>query len=294
MEQNLTDDEFSHWFSTYGLITSQRILGHYQINLPQKELIPAVKNQNSFYHVLIQVPLKNVLNGIILQQGNDYHIYAQKLYIDYLLSGESGKPPEAPGSSTREALEAERQELVTLGEHFNETQLAHDGLISSTQSGFIKLTKELKGYFDNGINLIHKILSLYGMEVSKSLVKDAVTHAIIYCGINTTAETSSRLKFIDTMNEILKVDLTDNLKQETVNQLGPIFDVLLTTKETIDEYLAQVDEITRAARSYRHQFYDKVLKVIELIKMLPEYRINPEQDAVNRESLQFDKSIGES
>ena len=80
MAENLTDNEFSKWFSTYGLITSQRILGHYKIKLTVEELIPAIKTANSFYHILVKIPLKNVLNGIILQQANDYHVYVQKLF----------------------------------------------------------------------------------------------------------------------------------------------------------------------------------------------------------------------
>src|SRR5580704_2455101 len=100
MKEKQTADELSQWYSTYGVITAERILSTYQIALSQSDLLVAVKSPFSFYHQLLQVPLKNVLNGIVLQQANDYHVYAQKLFIDYLLSGESGKPPEAQGAQT--------------------------------------------------------------------------------------------------------------------------------------------------------------------------------------------------
>ena len=120
---------FSQWFSTYGVITAERILGTYHIILAQTDLLAGIKNPHSFYHQMVQIPLKNVLNGIILQQANDYHIYVQKLFIDYLLSGESAKSEESQGAHTRESLESERKQLVSLGEEFNKKQLAHDSLI---------------------------------------------------------------------------------------------------------------------------------------------------------------------
>lgn len=293
MSEKLTEDEFSQWFSTYGVITSQRILGHYQINLPQKELLPAIKNANSFYHKLIQVPLKNVLNGIILQQANDYHIYTQKLFIDYLLSGESGKPPEAQGAFTRESLEDERKSLVTLGEQFNQTQLDHESLISITQKELIKLSKDLKECFDSTVNLIHKIVTLNGLDVSKVLVKDSLVHALIYGGIE-EVQGNRKSGFIEKINEQLKLTLNKELQAQLEQQLPNIFEIVLNTTELINIHLEKVTEITGAARSYRTQFYNSVLRVIDLMKMLPDYKINPEQDAVNRESLYFDKSIGEA
>src|SRR5690606_37160436 len=102
-----------------GVITAERMLNRYQIRLQSTELLIAIKSPVSFYHRLLQVPLRNVLNGIIMQQAYDYHVYAQKLFIDYLLSGESGKDEEAQGALTRDAIENERKQLVILGGEFN-------------------------------------------------------------------------------------------------------------------------------------------------------------------------------
>ena len=52
-------------------------------------------------------------------------------------------------------------------------------------------------------------------------------------------------------------------------------------------------EISVQARSYRSQFFDTIIRVTELMKLLPEYKIDPVQDAINRETLYFDKTIGE-
>ncbi|HAU1956168.1 TPA: hypothetical protein F8S46_15140, partial [Legionella pneumophila] len=104
MDEIKKDDELSQWLSTYGTITAERILGRYNISLPQDEILEAINIPSSFYRHLLQIPLKNVLNGIVIQQASDYHVYAQKLLIDYLLSGESSKEPDSQGAGTRESL----------------------------------------------------------------------------------------------------------------------------------------------------------------------------------------------
>lgn len=293
MDENLNSDDFKQWFSTYGLITSQRILGHYQIVLPAHALIPAIKNQQSFYHLLVQVPLKNVLNGIILQQANDYHVYAQKIFIDYLLSGESAKPPEAQGASTRERLEEERQALIELGDEFNKKQLEHEALISLTQNSFIKLTRELKEHMDSAVSLTYSIVHQEGLDVSKNLVKEALIHGLIYCGINSSQNEVEQLKFIETIASVAKINPSAELKAQMIVQLADMFDMMLNTQQQINVFLDTVLDMNAAARLYRKQFYDSVLRVVELINMLPEYRMNQEQDIINKETLYFDKSIGE-
>jgi hypothetical protein len=294
MDETLVEDEFSHWFSTYGVITSQRIIGHYQITLPQKELLAAIKTPASFYHKLIQVPLKNVLNGIILQQANDYHIYAQKLFIDYLLSGDSSLPPEAQGASTREHLEEERKQLVSLGEQFTQKELEHENLISLTQAGLIKLTQEFKSAFDTSVKAIDKIMTLSGINAPNKAINDGIVNALIFCGINAVNDTNSKLLFLDSMTKMMQITMTSELKEQLMQQLSPIFDVIVAVNEKIGEFLISVKTISEDARAYRTQFYNTILRVVELIKLLPEYRINPEQDLANREALYFDKEIGES
>lgn len=291
MDDILHEDDFNHWFSTYGIITSQRILGHYKIDLPQKELLPAIKNPTSFYHKLIQVPLKNVLNGIILQQANDYHIYVQKLYIDYLLSGESGKPPEAQGAGTREALEEERKALVTLGEQFNQVQLDYEAIISSSQKVLIKITKGLTTFFETGVKSIVKILASQNVLVKNSQVKDSVVHALIFYGVH---EDFKPNEFINKMNELLQISLNPAVESRLERALIDLFRVVTETNSEINFYIVKVADFTKEARFYRTQFYDYVLRVMELIKLLPDYRMDPEQDIINRESLYFDKTIGEA
>ncbi len=218
-KQEQTD--WSAWFSTYGVLTAERILARFNIHLSQGDLITAAHDPHSVYYQLLRVPLKNVFNGIILQQAQDYQIYAQKLFIDYLLSGEDTKEPEQPGASVREDLEAQRIALVEKGEQFQTLETSHQILIAESQATLMTLSMDL--------NALHKAVADHSDAI--------ITPLIIYVE-----------------------------RAETIN---------------ID------------LRSYRREFYDAIIRVTGLLELLPDYRINPEKQSQNRESLAFDALIGE-
>ncbi|MCW8400413.1 hypothetical protein OQJ26_16665 [Legionella sp. PATHC038] len=284
------DNELNQWFSTYGAITAERILGRYNVNLAQTDLVAAIKSPFSFYHRLIQVPLKSVLNGIVLQQANDYHVYVQKLFIDYLLSGENSKGEEAQGAATREIIENERQQLVALGDAFQKVQGDQDYLIANSQRILIQMTQQFNAELEKALSSLNKLLKATGLTVKKSQIRHAINHALIYCNA-TEIQTNGSL-FIEKMNEVLKVSLTEDLKGKMLTALSEILQMNIDFDEQIMDYVQQTDEINRSANSYRNQFFDTIIRVIDLMKSLPEYKIDPEQDAINREPLYFDKSIG--
>jgi bacterioferritin (cytochrome b1) len=289
MDAKLIDNEINKWFSTYGVITAERILGKYHIILPSKDLVNALKPPHSFFHRLLKIPLRNVLNGIIFEQANDYHIYAQKLFIDYLLSGETSKGEDAQGAFTRELLEEERKALTNLGEDFNKVQTHHDSIIASCQSNLIKITTEWNTTLESTLQSLNRTLKRYNSENKKSLIRDAVNHALIHTG-----EKNDYSLFVDIMNEVLKVNLTKDLKSELTQNISPILEVVSHFDEKTDYLRTQVAETTIEARAYRTQFYETILKVVELIKLLPDYKVNPTQDDINRATLNFDKSIGDT
>ncbi|HHF7365506.1 TPA: hypothetical protein ACPSKY_000602 [Legionella bozemanae] len=284
------DSELSHWFSTYGIITAERILGRYNVKLAQAELVVAIKSPFSFYHRMLRVPLRNVLNGIILQQANDYHVYVQKLFIDYLLSGENSKGEEAQGASTREVIEKERQQLVALGDEFNNVQGEHDYLIANSQAALIKIAQMFNAELDKAISSLRKVLKSPDSSEKKSKIREAINHALIYC--NVAEVQNNKYLFIDKMNEVLNVSLSEDLKEKIVNILSEIIQMDMDFDEQISDFVAQTEELSRSANSYRNQFYETILRVVDLLKSLPEYKIDSEQDAINREPLYFDKNIG--
>ena len=144
MTEELSDIDLSTWFPTYGMLTSQRILERFGIHLSNEELSSATKDPESLYFQLLRIPLKNLFNGIILQQADDYQVYAQKLFIDYLLSGEAGKDPTSQGANTREDLEFMRTEVMRIGEDFSHQELAHEALIYESQASLIKVSTDKK------------------------------------------------------------------------------------------------------------------------------------------------------
>lgn len=141
MHEKQEQTDWSTWFSTYGLLTAERILERFNIHLPHDELIRAVKDPNGVYFLLLRVPLKNVFNGIILQQAHDYQIYAQKLFVDYLLSGEDIQEPGSMGDETRDDLEQQRMNLIEMGEAFYKQEEAHQVLIAESQASLISLSQ---------------------------------------------------------------------------------------------------------------------------------------------------------
>lgn len=221
MNEKQEQTDWSAWFSTYGVLTAERILARFNIHLPPGELVKSAHDQTSVYYQLLRVPLKNVFNGIILQQARDYQIYAQKLFIDYLLSGEDTKDKEQPGAIIREDLEQQRTTLMEMGERFQALENNHQILIAESQATLIELSTDLS-----------------------SLLKTA-TH-----DPNTIA---SKLATFVERSETINIDL----------------------------------------RNYRREFYDAILKVTELLALLPDYRTDLGKQAENREALVFDALIGE-
>jgi|GEM_PF-1639613 len=292
MDIENTDLDLSKWFSTYGFITAERLLGRYNIVLPQKQLLTALKIPTSLYHRILQVPLKNILNGIVFQQAHDYHVYAQKLFIDYLLSGESAKEPGSQGSMTRENLEEERVTLVSLGESYEQSKFEHDSLIASTQKVMIHLTSNLNQAIEKAIKSFNTDLSKAGITVKKSQIRAAISHAFIQANLDQFQNSALEMSFLDKMNEVLKAPVSAELKKTLMGYLEEMIAISIEIDTNITLFLEQTQEISVIARSFRTQFYDTILRVNTLISLLPEYRIDPIQDAINRESLHFDNSIG--
>lgn len=132
----------AEWLSTYGVLTAERILERFNIRLSHDELIKTLKNQDSHYHHLLTMPLKNIFNGILVNQVHDYQVYAQKLLIDYKLSKTepvvSEESEQKKGTHSEEALQTKQIELMQLGEMFTAKKQEHRQLISDSQAWLIQ------------------------------------------------------------------------------------------------------------------------------------------------------------
>ncbi|MCH9756209.1 MAG: hypothetical protein K0U37_03315 [Gammaproteobacteria bacterium] len=130
------------WLSTYGILTAERILERFNIQISHDELIETLKDPNSQYYHLLSMPLKNIFNGILINQVYDYQVYAQKLFIDYRLSlaePVADEDGEVAASTNAEAeLDLKQADLISLGEAFEERKQDHRQLISDSQAWLIQ------------------------------------------------------------------------------------------------------------------------------------------------------------
>lgn len=142
------DEALAHWFSSYGLMTVERTLSLIGFHLNQADMLKAVQDETSVYHALLQVPVKNILNGIIFNQAKDYREFAQKMFVGFLLSGAGNAPgpegPEIQPGSTKDLLEQERLHLIELGEQYDLDEFEHHKLVAESQRKLISIAKELK------------------------------------------------------------------------------------------------------------------------------------------------------
>lgn len=283
-----SEKELSHWFSTYGLITAQRILSKYRIDLPQDLLLLAIKNSTGFYHQILQIPLKNVLNGIVIQQAYDYHVYAQKLFIDYLLSATSENEENAQGASTKEALEEERVALVALGQDFHKLELEQDAFIASSQTLLIKLSSQWNEVLEQVIKSTNSTLKSMGVDSKPSEIRKALHYALA----KSSLLASNRDDFIISMNEVLNTEQLISAKEKIITSLEEMIIITTDFNHQYNQCIETVEELSVRARGFRSQFYETIVRVLSLIKLLPDYTIDPVQDSINRETLHFDKTIG--
>lgn len=152
MENSLIENELVKYSSTYAVLTSDRILARFGLHLSSDELAEVMKNKDSVYYQILLVPFKNVINGIVFQQAYDYQIYAQKLFVDYLVSGSGNESSETPGESVREDLEENRNKLIQLGEQFDKDSFAHKTLINKSQGELVKLVRSITPFQDTQQN----------------------------------------------------------------------------------------------------------------------------------------------
>ena len=294
MNKQTTEPDVSTWFSTYGFLTAERLLERFKVHLHHDELVTAVKNPLSVYYLLLRVPLKNIFNGIILQQACDYQIYAQKLFIDYSLSEDSVQPEESPGAGTRERLEEMREQLVALNEAFQNEELVHQKLIARSQAQLIEVSKELQASLHTVSKTMDKTLRINGIVKEDPMIQQAVRAAMVHYNKMDERMLSSSSPFWDKLSEVLDSPLDETLRRQLESALTPFQDPREEIENILATYLQQTSDVAIALRGFRSQFYELILQVTELVKLLPDYRPNPIKEAENRIPLEFDAQIGET
>lgn len=294
MKEETTGQDWSKWFSTYGLLTAKRVLDGFQIHLNQEELTAAIKNSRSIYYQLLRIPLKNIFNGIIFQQARDYQIYAQKLFVDYLLSGENDKPAESPGAETRTDLENERTDFVNLGVEFDSSERDHLVLIAESQAHLIELAQELEGSLKKASVEAKQILQSHQLSQKEEAIKSAIRNALIDCeliGDDILGEDSS---FWLSFEKRLAIEPSQELRIALREPLALFTQHRVKISQSLSEFLERADDMGIRLREYRSQFYQVILRTTERMQLLADYHPDAERTAENLSALDFDPKIGES
>lgn len=283
-----TTNELSGWFSTYGLITAQRIYDRYGIHLSQDDLIHTLKTPGTFYHRLLIVPLGNVFNGIVLEQATDYQKYAQKQFIDYLLSDENAKSPDSPGANIREDLEAMRLELMERNNAFHRLEIEHEKLIAASQTRIIEYTRKCHEKITQLAQDMKRKLSLHASEAK---VFKALQTGLVYSAAGATPEETGHS--LARMEAVLEEPLLSSTRETLLQDINQLQTFFAESADVLEPFHADVKAMEKRLRSTRSDFHAFILRANELFILLPEYRPDPGQVQANREALHFDTNIGE-
>ena len=70
---------------TYNILMAQNILNTFNLSLSKEQIFEALTTTKSIYYWLINMPMQNNLNAIILSQITSYKIFCQKRLIDFFI-----------------------------------------------------------------------------------------------------------------------------------------------------------------------------------------------------------------
>ncbi|MCX7117105.1 MAG: hypothetical protein NTW94_04215 [Legionellales bacterium] len=292
MTDDITELDLSKWYSTYGVLTAESVLDRFEVELNQEELLTATHSSRSAYYQLLKIPMRNIFNGIILQQAHDYQVYAQKQFIDYLLSGEAGKDDSMPGAPTRQDLEDARLALIDIGENFNNQEIAHQTLIADSQAELIDLAFVLEKSMSIAIKKINRILQNAQLNYDASRIEESIRVLLIQFDGITEDSLAMSSSYWNIMSQMLQIKLNHSVREPLADALMMIADPRRYLDHTLAQYLDQTRDMGIYLRGYRSQFYNLVLRATELINLLPDYMVDKVKEEENRSSLYFDAQIG--
>lgn len=286
----IPEQDLAVWSSTYGRITAERILEKYKVHLSSEALTNAISKPKSPYHQLLKLPLKNVFNGIILQQARTYQVYAEKLFIDYLLSGETAKTEEAFGGQTREDLETERQNLLNLTNTFQEHKLAHNVLIAESQQRLMRQAEDWQQHISEAATNAVNTLATQDLSITEEKVAQAF-HLLLseFDGENLSSKNPCWLE----VEKLIGYPLSENLRQIFIKETVDLVAFFTDMSVLLSPFFARVTELGVFLRQSRANFQELIVRANNLIQSLPGYRHDIAQEKENKESLYFDTEIGE-
>ncbi len=278
------------WFSTYGVITAQRVLEQYDIRLEKNELLYALTNTDVYYHQLLIMPLYNVLNGIILNQVRDYQSYAQTVFIDYLLSPDADNENEQ-NIAARESLEELRQKLLDKNSSVDDIYNQHINLIAKCQAVLIEKTAVSNERLFVCSQQITKQFAEISIHKKDEDVFQALVILVAYYDYKKAQEAEISWTVIAS---ILQIELTSHVKKIFKKAVDDLFPSILQLGEELTAYIDTIKSLANVLREMRSNFRAFIIEIHNAMLYLPSYIERDSTSQMNLEKLQFDAEIGES
>lgn len=270
MEESINQEPLEGLLSTYQWVTVGRVLGRYGLSLSDPAVMALLRAKTSFYYQLLRIPLTNVLNGIILGQAREYQLFLQKLFVDYLVSGEADRSDEEPGEDTRETIEELRQSMLALSGEFEAAERAHEGLITESQRAIMTLMEQ----FIRALDQLKSQFKGISIQPCYDLFLDAKGFSIQ-----------------DAAWARLEATLRQTLTTEQRQALQALFQGM-DVAPLLADYEPKVQESRRALNQFRKQFYDKIIELQAVLEIVNAFQLDEKQHDENLAFLKFDSDIG--
>ena len=129
-------------FETYEILIAQNLLNQFHLNLELPELQKALKEKKSIYFILLNVPMQNSFNGMILSQIETYKQFCQKRLADYVISTNPTREEQASPDFEDiipDNIESFKQELIKLQGNLRAIEQDYYNGIAKIQAYLIKI-----------------------------------------------------------------------------------------------------------------------------------------------------------
>lgn len=288
-EKGLSDDDNQSWMSSYGIITAKRIVDKFGLTVDDRDVLLSLKSKSTFLFKLLRLPFRNMLNDVIRQQIYDYQVYAQKIFIDYLLSGETTKPETSPGGSSRETLEELRQRFVLKCKYFQDLEYKHFHLIANSQRRIILQSKKWQHH------LVERILAFkseFGLTCSKSALMKIVVGAL--CQV---PEAGTQNLLQEAIQSLLTRHKIASISSSAEQGLLEICKLQIADTQTmltsLEEFDSAILEMYQNVRSLRTEMSAIIVEANRLIRLLPGCAVDAVANKKYQESINFDSHLGD-
>ena len=258
--------------SSYGLMTAERILERFELSLSPPELQKALAAP-SFYRELLELPSRNLYNGILYQQAATRLLYIKKRLMEETLSPEylqlcqsqalDEMEEENSFSQFKEFIDERREALLALNQDFKATKLAHDTSIAQSQAllkalaaawklELYRVTDALRG------KLAEKMeVEAADFVVTRAKARD-LFHALYLEGVDSATDA-----FWEKAEAGFGYALTLEERQEVLAALAAFRQFLPEEGFELSEYQAKAEETQTLFDSYRATFGQFMLELVE-------------------------------